>query len=450
MIASGGTSRKTLDFYCEPLQNPAKSKIKERHMQSKNEVAERLTDMGNNTRMKNHAAKQSRKKRMLTNPEIRRWYDNLARGSPITADVRVRRLDKFCEIHQMTPMELADLGMRDIRTATNLLEDHITWMEEKGYAPGYISGFVKTVKSWLAHFDVEMKRRVKIRNPNHTPTLRDERVPDAHEISEVFARASLRSSVMISLMAKSGLRPEVMGNHDGTDGLRMRDLPDIVIHRGVAKCIRMPNQIIVRDGLSKARHQYFTFLTSSGTKKLLAYLNDRLACGEPLHGDSAVVAPDHTHTLNRGKNAHKAFLPTRQISKEIRKTFRPRFQWRPYILRAYFDTELLIAESKGRIAHDFRVFFMGHKGSMEARYTTNKGMLPEALTAEMRESFARSEELLDLEAQRPDRVLDQKQEMHGLIRGATPEELGPMLEALQGAGNMGRARQPLLQAAPSR
>jgi len=450
MIASGGTSRKTLDFYCEPLQNPAKSKIKERHMQSKNEVAERLTDMGNNTRMKNHAAKQSRKKRMLTNPEIRRWYNNLARGSPITADVRVRRLDKFCEIHQMTPMELADLGMRDIRTATNLLEDHITWMEEKGYAPGYISGFVKTVKSWLTHCDVEMKRRGKVSNPNHTPTLRDARGPGAHEISEVVARASLRSSVMISLMGKSGLRPEVMGNHDGTDGLRMRDLPDVVIHRGVAKCVRMPNQIIVRDGLSKARHQYFTFLTSSGTKKLLAYLNDRLACGEPLHGDSAVVAPDHTHTLNRGRNAHKTFLPTRQISKEIRKAFRPRFQWRPYILRAYFDTELLIAESKGKIAHDFRVFFMGHKGSMEARYTTNKGMLPEALTSEMRESFARSEELLDLEAQGPDRARDQRQEMHGLIRGATPEELGPMLEALQGAGNMGRARQPLLQAAPSR
>jgi len=40
--------------------------------------------------------------------------------------------------------------------------------------------------------------------------------------------------------------------------------------------------------------------------------------------------------------------------------------------------------------------------------------------------------------------------MHGLIREAAPEELGPMLEALQGAGNMGRARQPLLQAAPGR
>ena len=341
----------------------------------------------------------------------------------------------------MTPMKLAELGMKDLRTATNLLEDHITWMEDKGYAPGYTSGFVKTVKSWLGHFDIEIKRRVKIKNPNQTPTLENEQVPDGQEISEVFARASLRSSVMMSLMAKSGLRPEVMGNHDGTDGLRMRDLPDVVIHQGVARCIRVPNQIVVRSELSKTRQQYFTFLTVSGTKKLLAYLNDRLAHGEPLHGDSAVVAPDHTHTLNRGKNALKTFLPTRQISKEIRNTFRPRFQWRPYILRAYFDTELLIAESKGKIAHDFRVFFMGHKGSMEARYTTNKGMLPEVLIAEMREAFKRSEEFLDLETVKSDPILDQKQEMHNIIQSATLEELDSMLEALNSAGKTDQAKQ---------
>ena len=138
---------------------------------------------------------------------------------------------------------------------------------------------------------------------------------------------------MILLMSKSGIRPEVMGNHDSTDGLRMRDLPDIVIHQGIAKCIRMPNQMMVRHTLSKARHQYLTFLTASGTKMLLAYLSDRLSSGEPLHGDSPVIAPDYRYKTCRGTNRDKPFLLTRQISKEIRKTFRPRFAWRPYILR---------------------------------------------------------------------------------------------------------------------
>ena len=415
------------------------------------EVTERLTDMGNKTDTtaiytakdddNERKGKTTRKAKMLVHPEVKRWYDNLARGSKLTADVRLRRLDKFCEIHGMTPMQLADLGTRDIRTATNLLEDHITQMEDNNYSPGYINDYVKAIKSWLVHFDVVISRKLKVKNPDETPTLQNERVPNAQEISEVFARASLRTSAMIALMSKSGIRPEVMGNHDGTDGLRMSDLPDVVIHQGVAKCIRTPNQIVVRRTLSKTRHQYFTFLTASGTKMLLAYLNDRLAAGEPLHGDSAVIAPDHKYKTDRGSNGNKTFLPTQRISKEIRRVFRPRFQWRPYILRAYFDTELLVAESKGRMVHDFRVFFMGHKGSMESKYTTNKGMLPEVLLQEMRDAFTRSEKFLDLEdtAAGRDPVLEQKQEIHHMIRKATPEQMGLMLEALrtmQGAGNM--------------
>lgn len=60
-----------------------------------------------------------------------------------------------------------------------------------------------------------------------------------------------------------------------------------------------------------------------------------------------------------------------------------------------------MAESRGRMAHDFRVFFMGHKGSMEARYTTNKGILPDALVDEMKSAFKRSQEFLDLESNTP-------------------------------------------------
>src|SRR5207247_9109673 len=100
----------------------------------------------------------------------------------------------------------------------------------------------------------------------------------------------------------------------------------------------------------------------------------------------------------------KKFLPTSRISKDIRETFRPRFQWRPYVLRAFFDTQLLMAESRGKIAHDFRVFFMGHKGSMEARYTTNKGVLPNALVKEMKSAFKRSQEFLDLEMKTDDQL----------------------------------------------
>jgi hypothetical protein len=56
----------------------------------------------------------------------------------------------------------------------------------------------------------------------------------------------------------------------------------------------------------------------------------------------------------------------------------------PYVLRMFFDTHLLVAESRDKMVHDFMVFMMGHKENMDARYTTNKGMLPSDLVSEMK------------------------------------------------------------------
>ncbi|MGB6463916.1 MAG: site-specific integrase [Nitrosotalea sp.] len=379
---------------------------------------------------------KNKKTEHLTDADLKRWYDNLARGSRLTAEVRLRRVAYFCKIHDMTPKDLAKLAQKDLRALTDLIQDHITWMEEKNYSPGYIENTIKSVKSWLAHFEIEIKRKIKIANSDSTPTLEKERVPNAEEITEIFNRTSLREAVAISLISKAGLRPQVLGNHDGTDGLTVGDIPDIIIENGVAKCLQEPPRIIVRRTLSKARHQYFTFLSLVGTRKLLAYLNERLVRGENITADSPLIAPNTTHRYGRGKNTEKKFLPTLRISKLIRNVFRPRFPWRPYVLRAYFDTQLLMAESRGKIAHDFRVFFMGHKGSMEAKYTTNKGLLPDTLIQEMRDVFMRSEEFLDLELENGKKKEgvsspETNDLMKSAVQSATPEDLGKMQEMLQ-------------------
>lgn len=62
------------------------------------------------------------------------------------------------------------------------------------------------------------------------------------------------------------------------------------------------------------------------------------------------------------------------------------FSWRPYVLRAYCDTAFDIAEAK-LVSHPWRQFFMGHKGHIEARYSTNKGRLPPDMIEEMRGSI---------------------------------------------------------------
>ncbi|MEC4847662.1 MAG: hypothetical protein RI100_00540 [Nitrosarchaeum sp.] len=345
-------------------------------------------------------AKQKRitkKDSLLSNQDIRRWYDNLARSSIVTAEVRLRKLGKFCENNKITPKELIELGLKDPRAVADLLEDNITTLERKRYAPQYIKTIVTSVKSWLHHFDIEVKRRIRIANVDATPSLVDERVPEASELTELFNRANLRSGAVMALMGKAGLRPQVLGNHNATDGLMIQDLPELEVIHGIARFTKTPARVVVRRTLSKAGHKYFSFITETGAEKILAYLNQRMIDGEVLSPESPVIVPFSKYKRFRGKNEEKKFLCTAIIERDVRDAMRPRFKWRPYVLRAFFDTQLLIAESRGKIAHDFRVFFMGHTGSMEAKYTTNKSILPKALTDEMYESFKKCQEFLDYE-----------------------------------------------------
>ena len=67
---------------------------------------------------------------------------------------------------------------------------------------------------------------------------------------------------------------------------------------------------------------------------------------------------------------------------------------------------------------------------LEAKHTTNKGMLPEALFDEMREAFKRSEEFLDLELKEEDPLLKQKEDLHSMIEKATPEQMQKILTML--------------------
>ncbi len=97
-------------------------------------------------------------------------------------------------------------------------------------------------------------------------------------------------------------------------------------------------------------------------------------------------------------------------------------------MRAYFDTQLLIAESRGKIARDFRVFFMGHKGTIESLYTTNKGILPTDLVNEMAGAFTRSEEHLDQAY--ANRNPSQRQQIQEMLDQATPQQIERVLEVI--------------------
>jgi len=115
-------------------------------------------------------------------------------------------------------------------------------------------------------------------------------------------------------------------------------------------------------------------------------LEERIREEEEITKDSPIITP---------KLRMKLFIRAVNIGDIIRGAIRGAgFPWRPYVLRSYFDTQLMLAESKGLVLRDYRKFWMGHKGDIENRYTANKARLPESVIENMREAYKRSHDYL--------------------------------------------------------
>lgn len=334
--------------------------------------------------------------RLLEEDDFRRWYENLARGSQGTATERARVLYRFLNAHSMAPNALVDLAKQDRRRVEDLLSDFVGKLLKDGKSPGYVENYLKAVRSWLEYNEIRLVRKIRIGNRGATPTIDDERVPTPEELRTILCYAGERAKCSIGFIAFAGLRPEVLGNGRGTDGLTVEDLPEMKIENGRVSFTKSPSVVVVRASLSKIKKRYFTFLASEGCDYLQAYLEKRLAMGEVLSLDSPIIAvtPGYEEMGKSPRNRGSKFITTKNVTREIREAIRPRFNWRPYVLRAYFDTQLLVAENHGKISHAYRQFFMGHKGDMDARYTTNKGRLPEEVKEDMRGSFKKCEDYL--------------------------------------------------------
>jgi len=198
-------------------------------------------------------------------------------------------------------------------------------------------------------------------------------VPTKDELKQIIGYAKPRGKTSIVFMAFSGVRPKVLGDYTGVDGLKIRDLPELSIEGKEIVFNKIPTMVVVRPELSKAKHRYLTFIGPEGCQHLKAYLERRLAAGENLGPASPIIAfktgygeTGYRDVSSRANN----HITTKTLTKEIRDSMRPKYSWRPYVLRSYFDTQLLIAENNGKMAHAYRQFFMGHKGDIEAVYTT--------------------------------------------------------------------------------
>jgi site-specific recombinase XerC len=329
---------------------------------------------------------------LLKDEDVKRWFDNLAARSIVTAGVYLRSLGLYCELNKTNPKAL--LKVAKTKAFRDSFSDFIRQQEKEGKAGSYLTRYKKVLRSWFSYNGLEVKLNINIAGERDTPTIASERIPNKEELDRILRMATSRARVSIALMAFSGLRPESLGNYEGTDGIRLGDFVDAQITENGIEFTEIPAQLVVRKNLSKARHQYFTFVPEQTLTYITEYVEGRIKRKEEMSSDSNLLELDV-----RGVKRNK-FLRTTLVTRDIKEAIlKAGYSWRPYVLRSYCDTNLIIAESKGKISHPYLQFIMGHKGDIEARYSTNKGILPPDMIEDIRKFYKDCEPFLSTSTQ---------------------------------------------------
>jgi integrase len=332
---------------------------------------------------------------LRANENVMRWYRNLQQGSPITGDVYLRTLGLYCKINGTTPERI----LEDAKSG-KLRNDFMDFVFKEGKenkAGSYIVRFKKVINSWVAFngYDAGLQS-IKIQGANTSPTLVDERPPSKDEIDAILRNATVRGRAIISLLAFSGLRPESLGNYDGSDAVRLKDIEGLKVSSDGVEFSKLPAVLRIRQSkvqLSKKGHKYFTFIPEQSSKYIKDYLDMRLRQGEKLNAESPVISTD-----TRGSNTRKTgILATAFLLRDVRDAIeKSGLKFRPYALRVYWASAMDVAEAKGLVSHNWREFWMGHTGDISARYSTNKVLPPDTVEA-MRETYKKCEKYITTE-----------------------------------------------------
>ncbi len=345
--------------------------------------------------------------KLLEQRIVREWFEKMKRKSLTNADVSLRNLGLFCERMNLTPSDILVLA-RDKKLRMEFRK-FVNKMEGEGKAGSYIVKY----KSMLNHFvdfnDINYTITEKVDFANKYITVAHEKIPDKNQLNKMFQNTTPRGKVAISLMAFSGLRPESIGNYDGSDGLRLKDIEGLNID--TLEFSVVPARITIRDNLSKTREEYFSLIGKQGIEHIRDYLQIRKSLGEELSKDSQLIG--------FGTNGHRKreFLRTLFITKDIRaaivKSNFPGGPFRPYTLRRYFISGLEQAFREDKITYEWRKYISGHSGDIQAHYISSHGELPQDTVEAIRKMY--SESLPYLETTPGDLQKDLREEIANIL-----------------------------------
>lgn len=351
-----------------------------------------------------------RHRSLLDDPSVHSWWMERSLRSRLSADTYLRHIGLFCERLELRPTGLVELARDRPELLRRRLVEYALAQQRAGRLDSYIAKSFEGLRSFLRHQEVAFARFPALA-PIRGASLARERVPTPEELLCVLRNLSTRGRVIGLFLADSGVRPGVLGSYGGEDGLTLADLPELELGPASVSFASIPFPIRVPARLSKTRQEYVTFGTDRLARALGRYLGERRRGGESLDGRSPVVAPGllrgYAARSRRAAAFGRGFLTTKAVTREIHLALTAvcpeGVSWRPYVLRAYCSTRLLLAEGRGWISRDLREAILGHSGGVAARYHVGKRWGPELLE-EARLQYRRAARLLEPEV--PDTGID--------------------------------------------
>ncbi len=336
---------------------------------------------------------------LLSDPKVRSWWEERSLRSRLSADQHLRLLGYKLERLSLTPPKAVTMAKENPDRLRDLLIKDAAKLQEEGKLDSYIAKVSDGLKSYFKFQRVPFDG-FPIMSPIQGASLANERVPTPSELGRTLDSLTLRGRTTALFMAHSGLRPGVLGAYQAASGLTLGALPDLKLEKEL-EFSETPFVIRVPAILSKTRTMYTTFGSSQLASTFLSYLAERRKGGERLTLTSPIIAakPGRGAAITSKGNATNdtEFITTTVLVRELHEvlvaTAPEGVEWRPYVLRSYCSTRLMMAEGAGKITRDLREAILGHGTGVSGRYNVGKTWGPDLLK-EARMAYKRAEPYL--------------------------------------------------------